>query len=163
MTRFDRAVTLVMLAIFVAMVAVASTYPADARFMPFVIGFPAILLCLLQVAADWRAARRGKPLHDATPGEGDEIEFGASTLTAEITTWAYFVGFVTAVLLFGFLASVPVMVSLYLWREAQLRPVTALMAGCGFALAIHLMFERLLTFRLHEGFLTERLLDALAS
>ena len=44
--------TLVMLAIFTAMVGVATTYPPAARFMPFVVGIPAIALCLLQLALD---------------------------------------------------------------------------------------------------------------
>ena len=47
--------TLVMLTIFTVMVGVASPYPGDARFMPFVVGIPAIGLCLLQLFLDWRA------------------------------------------------------------------------------------------------------------
>ena len=35
--------TFVMLAIFVVMVGIATTYPEGARFMPFVVGIPAIL------------------------------------------------------------------------------------------------------------------------
>ena len=44
--------TLVMLAIFVSMVGVATAYPPPARFMSFVVGIPAIGLCLLQLGLD---------------------------------------------------------------------------------------------------------------
>ena len=46
--------TLVMLAIFLVLVGVASRYPAQARFMPYVVGIPPILLCLLQLIIDAR-------------------------------------------------------------------------------------------------------------
>jgi hypothetical protein len=52
--------TFVMLAIFVVMVAIATTYPAGARFMPFVVGIPAIMLCLLQIVLDLRASKQAE-------------------------------------------------------------------------------------------------------
>jgi hypothetical protein len=154
MLRFDTFVTVAMLAIFSTMVAVASTYPAGARFMPYVIGIPSIGLCLLQLAADIRRSRRAP----VAPAETNDEPI---SVTTELVTWAYFVAFVGAVLLFGFLVSAPFLVTIYLWREAKVRPVYALAAGCGFTMALHLMFERLLTFRLHEGFVTEWVLDRL--
>ena len=59
MKRSSFVMGLIMLAIFCAFVAIASGYPADARFMPFVVGIPAIGLCLLQIALD--AGRRPRP------------------------------------------------------------------------------------------------------
>lgn len=158
MLRFDTLVTVTMLAIFSTMVAVASTYPPGARFMPYVIGVPSIGLCLLQLAADIRRSRQFRHAPVA-PAEPDEEPVSVET---ELVTWAYFLVFVCAVLLFGFLVSAPFLITLYLWREAMVRPVYALVAGCGFTLALHLMFERLLTFRLHQGFVTEWVLDRLA-
>ncbi len=155
MQRFETLVTLTMLAIFSGMVAMASTYPAGARFMPYVIGIPSIGLCLLQLALDLRRSV-GVP---AAPVEADEEPV---EIAAELKTWAYFVVFVGGVLLFGFLVCAPFLVTIYLWREAKVRPTYALIAGCTFTLALHLMFERLLTFRLHEGFVTEWLLDSLS-
>ena len=49
--------TLLMLVIFTGMVLVAKRYPAGARFMPFVVGFPAIALCMLQLFLDARERR----------------------------------------------------------------------------------------------------------
>ena len=54
MNRSSLVMTLVMLTIFAVMVFIASGYPANARFMPFVVGIPAIGLCLLQLLLDIR-------------------------------------------------------------------------------------------------------------
>lgn len=159
MLRFDTLVTVTMLAIFVGMVGVASAYPPGARFMPYVIGIPAIGLCLLQLLADLRRARRPSPA--ATP-ELIEDDEQPVEVAAELKTWAYFLLFVGGVLSLGFLICIPFLVTIYLVREAQVRPTYALMSGLGFAVAVHLMFERLLTFRLHEGFVTQWVLDRLA-
>ncbi|MFN4128795.1 MAG: tripartite tricarboxylate transporter TctB family protein, partial [Paracoccaceae bacterium] len=146
-----------MLAIFAGMLAVAFTYPANARFMPYVIGIPAIGLCLMQLVADLRRAGKAQSVTDSSDADGEPVG-----LATELTTWAYFVLFVGGVLLFGFLICVPFLVTIYLWREAQVRPSYALLAGLGFTLTLHLMFERVLTFRLHEGLVTQFLLDRLA-
>ena len=42
------------------MVAISSTYPAGARFMTFVIGIPAVVLCVLQLVLDIREARHAR-------------------------------------------------------------------------------------------------------
>ena len=48
--------TFVMFAIFATMVYVSFGYPEGARFMPLVVGVPALLLCALQLFLDLRAA-----------------------------------------------------------------------------------------------------------
>ncbi len=52
MNNFSTWLTAIMLLIFATMVGIATQYPADARFMPFVVGIPGIALCLLQLALD---------------------------------------------------------------------------------------------------------------
>jgi hypothetical protein len=151
MNRFNTWVTLTMLAIFVTMVVIAAGYPARARFMPFVVGFPGIGLCLLQLTLDLRAARRER-LGTARPPLVKEDDFGRHTAWAEAVTWAYFVVFIGGVLAFGFLVAAPVLILVYLWREAKVRPLTAAIAALVFTAAMHLMFERLLGFVLHPGF-----------
>jgi hypothetical protein len=181
MNRFSTAVTVVMLAIFVATVAVAATYSEKARFMPFVVGIPGIGLCLLQLAMDLRVARRVRPTAaasgsargrrpqpDQVPSAGSPAASiaveapGALSVASEIRTWAYFVAYIGGVLLFGFHVAVPILVATYLYLEAKLSALAAGLAAAAFTLAVYLMFERLLEFKLHEGFLTQRLLDALA-
>lgn len=169
MDRLSTGVTLVMLTLFSVMVAVSFTYPADARFMPQVIGFPAIGLCLLQLALDLLGARKSRRFTAPRAGSGlapkgvamvEADELGPLTFAAEVRIWLYFLGFIGGVLLFGFILSAPVLVTLYLWREARVRLRNALAAAAVFTLAMHLMFHELLTFRLHEGFVTETILDA---
>lgn len=149
MGRFTTWVTLAMLAIFTTMVVIALGYPARARFMPFVVGLPAIGLCLLQLVLDLRAARRQRL--GLAPAPVAEEEFGRHTAPAELRTWAYFVLFIGAVLAFGFLVATPILILVYLWREAGVRPLTAAAAAAIFTLVVHLMFERLLGFVLFPG------------
>ena len=51
-------IAFVMFAIFVAMVAVALGYPAQARFMPLVVGVPGIAFTLLELIREVRHAAR---------------------------------------------------------------------------------------------------------
>ena len=170
MDGLSTGVTLVMLALFGTMVAVSFTYPSDARFMPLVIGLPAIGLCLLQLMLDILKARRRHTINTSTAQrdrprksvvlvEADEL--GPLTFAAEVRIWLYFVGFIGSVLLFGFILSALVLVTLYLWREADVRLRNALIAAGVFTLALHLMFHELLSFRLHEGVVTEYIMDTL--
>lgn len=140
--------TLVMLAIFVAMVAIAWQYPPDARFMPWVVGIPAIALCLLQIGLDWRAAARS--------------EASAIELSREAAMWGYFIGLVAGILVFGFLVTIPVFLALFIrrWGQASWRFALAL-AAAGSA-ALYLGFVKGLGVALHAGFLTEYLLERLS-
>lgn len=140
--------TVVMLAIFVAMVAIAWQYPPDARFMPWVIGIPAIALCLLQIALDWRAAARS---------DAEAIEF-----FREAAMWGYFAGLVAGILVLGFLVTIPVFLVLFIrrWGRAGWRFALGL-AAAGSAV-LYLGFVKGLGVVLHAGFLTEYLLGRLS-
>ena len=93
MNSFSTWLTAIMLLIFATMVAMAFQFPAGARFMPFVVGFPGIALCMLQLCLDgmrvpggrfstyrFRSApKAGRPAELA----GDDLpEFGAHTVAA---------------------------------------------------------------------------------
>ncbi len=145
MDRVSTAVTIVMLAIFATMVAVALTYSTSARFMPLVVGLPAIVLCLIQLAVDLSGRRR----RSAKASETREL--GPHTRAAEIRNWAWFAGFIAVVLLIGFQLAGPLLVFGYLWREAGVRPGRAALAAALFAAWIHGMFVVLLGFELHGG------------
>lgn len=161
MNRFSTGVTVLMLAIFAAMVLMALAFPANARFMPFVVGLPGIALCLLQLALDLRAGRRARAAAVGLPQEGDGEEFGRHTARMEVASWLYFLLFIGGVLLAGFLVAAPLLVALYLRREAGVRWSRALPAAGAMALVMHLLFQQALGFRLFEGFLGEGLHDAL--
>jgi hypothetical protein len=143
--------TVVMLSIFVVMVGIASQYPPDARFMPFVAGIPAIALCLLQLALDFRDSHRVKA---PTPAAG-----GGSTLRREIILWSYFIGVIGGVLLFGFLLTIPVFVVVFLrhWARASWRFALGLTAAA--SVILYLVFVQGLGVALHPGFVTEHVLE----
>lgn len=143
--------TVVMLAIFVVMVGIASQYPPDARFMPLVVGIPAIALCLLQLALDVRGLLRVKA---PAPAGG-----GGSTLRREFIMWGYFLGVIIGVLLFGFLLTIPVFLVAFLrhWAQASWRFALGLTAAA--SVVLYLVFVQGLGVALHAGFVTEYLLE----
>lgn len=147
-----------MLAIFVVMVAIATQYPPQARFMPLVIGIPGIALCLHQLIAEIRG--RGKPPagipEPAVDGPGV-----AGENRREIVIWAYFIGLVASLILFGFWPTIPIFILLFLrfaagegWRFSF---------GLAFsgAAILFLVFHQGLGVVLHNGFITGYLLNQL--
>lgn len=141
----------VMLAIFVAMVGIALQYPPDARFMPLVVGVPAIALCLLQLGLDFRDSARSEAPAD-----------GAIELRRELVMWAYFIGLLAGILVFGFLLTIPVFVVVFLrhWAQASWRFALGLTAAA--SLILYLAFVQGLGVALHPGFVTEYVLDRLS-
>lgn len=169
----------VMLAIFTTMVAVSSTYPAGARFMTFVVGIPAIALCLLQLAIDlreWRSAAAsasgGKPAGAARPeasmqGGANVPSVTVETYTPEVVrreiiVWAYILGLVGSILLFGFYVSVPVFLVVFLRFFAETTWRFAVMLTLGASAFMYVLFEYVFRMPLHIGFITERLMDLIS-
>jgi hypothetical protein len=179
--------TVVMLAIFAAMVAVAGGYPAEARFMTYVVGIPALGLCVLQLLLDLRERRRPAPVADersaleeaearASRLLGHEVRLdvtrepaapmtadgdGAGTLRRELIVWGYFLGLIAAILLFGFRLAVPLFLVAFLrfFAKASWRMTLALSAAA--AVAMLVAFERALGIQLHSGFATDWILERL--
>src|SRR5690348_11500383 len=110
MNTFSTWLTVLMLAIFTAMVAIAMDFPEGAALMPLVVGIPGIALCLLQLALDYkRAAGLSTYRFRTAPKAGkpedfvaEEPEFGPKTVKQEVVVWTYFIAFIAGVLLFGF-------------------------------------------------------------
>jgi hypothetical protein len=180
--------TLTMLVIFIVMVGVASTYPAEARFMPFIVGIPAIALCLLQLALDLH--RRRAPAVDNTEDPlkqaedqvariaGRRVQFDMPSENAmftettldervrvrrEIIVWGYFLGLIAGILLLGFRIAIPVFLVTFLRFQAGTRWRSALLYGGLGALVMYLLFEKVLRVSLHTGFLTDLIVSRLGS
>jgi Tripartite tricarboxylate transporter TctB family len=180
--------TLTMLAIFTVMVGVASTYPPDARFMPLTVGIPAIALCLLQLALD--LYRRRTPESDEAGDAlkqaedqvariaGRRVQFDMPSENAlfteathderervrrEIVVWGYFLGLIAGILLFGFRIAVPVFLIAFLRFQAGVSWRSALLYGGLGALAMYVLFEKVLRVSLHAGFLTEPIIGWFAA
>ena len=171
-----------MLAIFTVMVGVAATYPPEARFMPFIVGIPAIALCLLQLALDlYRRRAPGSRRRPATRSSRRRTRSRASPAAAcsstcrrrtrcspraphderervrrEIIVWGYFLGLIAGILLLGFRIAVPVFLIAFLRFQAgdELAQRAALWRRSARSRCI-VLFEKVLQVSLHTGFLTD--------
>jgi Tripartite tricarboxylate transporter TctB family len=168
LNNFSTWLTAIMLLIFSTMVGIATQYPADARFMPFVVGIPGIALCLLQLALDavrahdghlsrhfQTAPKAGKPIETVA---AELPEFGGHTAKRELRMWGYFVAFIAGVLGFGFYVSIPIMLVTFLRRDAGASWRSALLLGIGATAVLYVMFGVILQIRLHPGFVTPLIL-----
>jgi len=174
--------TLVFLAIFGVMVALAIGYPAGARFMPLVVGIPAIALCLLQLALDARERRHSgeagdglseieKAQQQVSRAVGRPIHFDVGSILLpektldprvqvrrELIAWTYVFAFIGAILLFGFHVAVPLFLFSFLIFQAKARLLTAVGLTALATLVLFFAFEKLLRISLHPGFLSEPIL-----
>ncbi len=181
--------TLVMLVIFVTMVWIAAGYPEGARFMPFVVGLPAIGLCLLQLVLDARERRRtaerldaqgrfakaeasvsrmvGRPVefevaHAPLPVVESEPEMAPREMVRrELILWDWFLAFIAGILLFGFWATIPVFLVAFLRVQARASWASALLLGLGATAVLVGTFEFAFRLDVHPGFLTEYLRERL--
>jgi hypothetical protein len=175
--------TLALLAIFVVMVAVSSRYPAGARFMTFVVGLPAIALCLLQLTLDARDRARasnggrgpseleiaqrqvsqkvGHAVHfdvaQTGLGNGEPALDPRTKVLRELTVWSYFLALIAGILLFGFHLAVPVFLLAFLRFYAKAKWTTAVSLTAMASLVIYFAFEKVLRMPLHPGLLSDQI------
>lgn len=156
--------TLFMMAIFLAMLAIASTYPAGSRFMVLVVGIPAVALCLLQLIIDFtRGPSNKKPFSEAGLGENDEDEMPPSVMVKrEIIVWGFFLSFIAIVLFFGFWVAVPLLLFTFLWLQAGVGFLKSFLTAAIATPVLFVFFEKLLETQLHRGFWTPQILEELA-
>ncbi len=173
--------TIAMLAIFLIMVGIASTYPPGARFMPFVVGVPAIMLCLLQMVLDARNARQAPEPKDrrsemeiaeerVSQMTGRQLTFEAVHLAPEITVsenptgvressewriWGYVLALIAGLLFFGYMATIPIFLLLFLRWQARCSWARAATYAAIGASTLYLIFIYTLRFQFHQGFITE--------
>lgn len=145
---------LVMLGIFASMVLIAGTFPEKARLLPWVIGIPGTILCILQLGFDLAAARKGEPLpKDAHEGAADDEAPAEGRVRRELTLLGYFVGLVAVILLIGFWLAAPLFLIAFLrFHEGESWRFTLALTAGGW-LALYLIFDKILGILLHEGFL----------
>ena len=175
--------TVVMLAIFTVMVAISSQYPAGARFMTFVVGFPAIALCLLQLVLDlreWRkeAARAGVGETPGVPGSGMPVDpslqmqmnenglaveaYSPEAVRKEIIVWGYILALIGSILLFGFYIAVPIFLVVFLRFYARASWPMTILLPAAVSVFLYLMLGYVFRMTLHSGFVTEYLLDRIS-
>lgn len=179
--------TVLMLVIFTTMMLIASRYPAGARFMPFVLGFPAIALCLLQLVLDARDRRRANAPMSTPAGEAEKIaeqqmskavghdvhfdvpadpEAGIALapreeIRREAIVWAYFLGLILGIIFFGFHLAVPAFLVLFLRYRANTSWRFTIILTASVTIFLFAVFEYVLRISLHSGFITDRVREAL--
>ena len=131
------AVAITLFALFVGMVAAASTYPTQARLVPLVFGIPAALLALWQLRAEVSSFTRVRGRADSVPA----------------TLWL--AGFAGMVLAGGFVAggTLAVMACQRFWLKESWRVTVS--GGFAAWLITFVGFEQLLGVLLFRGWLWE--------
>ena len=173
--------SLVMLAIFAVMVGIATQYPPQARFMPFVIGIPGLVMCLIQLVLEIRNARSGAKDEDDSKSEmkkaeeevaritGRKMDFreaeGAAAMVVEesregrgrreIIMWGTFLALIAGILLFGFWVSVPLFILTFLRFYAERTWRFSLLLTVIATTIFYCAFVLGLKVVLHEGFVVE--------
>ncbi|HXF54442.1 MAG TPA: tripartite tricarboxylate transporter TctB family protein [Hyphomicrobiaceae bacterium] len=160
-TSSNSNMTVGLLVIFTVMVAISSQYPAGARFMTFVVGLPAIALCLLQLALDARERRLGDAVGrqstQAAPSSQPDTASAAAVHDPrkELIVWGYFLALIAGVLLFGFYATIPVFIASFLRFQARASWLMSLGLAAAAGAVVYGAFEHVLRVPLHSGFLTD--------
>lgn len=143
----------VMLLIFAGMVAIALTYPAQARFLPLVIGLPGAILCAAQFLMDLLGGR------EPPSPEIEKREITPEEIRREAKMFAWLAVYFAVVLLFGFLLATPMLLFAYLrFAERESTILSLIAAGAGLAV-IYGVFVELLGLTVFQGFLIERFLS----
>jgi hypothetical protein len=138
--RPDLLVATLMVAVFAAMAAGASTYPIAARLLPLTVGVPACALALWELIAQWRTTQ---PVAPARPAPG------------VVTGFLWLLAFVAMLICGGFLIGgvVAVTVVQHFWLKESWR--TAAIGGVVAFVVLFAGIERGLGQPLFEGLLIE--------
>jgi hypothetical protein len=134
------AISAIMLAIFAAMVGYAFTFPAEARFLPWVVGFPGLLLCAAQLIVELR----NPPEKNLEPG----------TTRRELVMFGWVAGFIASILLFGFIIAGPLMLAAYLWFDWREPPRVIAISAALCSAILYGVFEKALGMDLFPGLAT---------
>jgi hypothetical protein len=129
----------IMVVVFATAVLLSFTYAPDARFLPLVIGIPGLLLSAVQLVKEIRD--RPEPV---APIEERR---------REVRMFAWCIGFVAALVLFGFLYAGPALVAAYLYFSGREKWYMALAAAIFAWAVLYGIFEWFLGLPLFEGLL----------
>ena len=142
--------SLVMLAIFAGMVALAFGYPPEARLLPLVIGIPGTVLCLAQVGFDMAGAGIEAHVGETQGGAPD-----GRAIRREAALFGFLVALIARILVLGFWLTAPLFLIAFLrFHERESWRFTLALSAGGW-LALYLIFDQALGILLHKGFLIE--------
>jgi TctA family transporter len=139
--------TLVILAVIAFGVMTASEWQIQARLFPWVIGIPALVLCVCQLIADFiqrRGADDPGDLRGMMDLPVDRSVPTAVVVTRAVNTLLWMVGLFASIWLIGFIISIPLFVFLYLKFQAGEPSRVALISSVAMALLIIGVFHLVL-------------------
>jgi hypothetical protein len=131
-------VSAIMLVAFATAVGLSFTYAPEARFLPLVIGIPGLLLSGVQLIKELRE----QPAAPAVTPE-EHVREGRMFI--------WFIIFVGALVLFGFLYAGPALVAAFLYFSGREKWYVALAAAAFAWVVLYGVFERFLGLPLFEG------------
>lgn len=146
--RPQAVLTLVMLAFFGTLSAIALTFPPSAALMPLIIGIPAVILCLVQLFSDLRAGIIEGDTHSGG------YDAGHQRFKAELSMFFWIFAFLVGILAFGFVFAAPVLVLAFIWLGSREKFIYGLFGAIGTEVILYLVFDRLLGLTLFSGFVT---------
>jgi hypothetical protein len=177
------AIALTMFLFFAIAVGIALTYPAQARFMPLVVGIPGIALTLFELIREVRRVlTAGNGDNGGAGGSAIELPTDVSRLIGQTSVgveaetpkmtraeeqkreWIlllYFTLLIAGLLFFGFWITVPVFVLVFLREREKARWLTALAGAAATLAVLYFIFDRTLGIDLHHGFITEAIWENL--
>lgn len=174
---------LIMFAFFVTTVGVALGYPAQARFMPLVVGLPGIAFTLFELVKEVRRALIQTPTQESQ-GDTDNVKLpgdvsrliGKDSVAVQSESqhftpaelqkreWillAYFTALIAGLLLFGFWIAAPLFVAIFLREREKAGWIKATLSAAAVLGVLYFVFYRGLGIDLHTGFVTDWLMDRL--
>ena len=147
--RLEVTVSMTVLILLGLMVALATTYPAEVRLVPLVVGIPGTVLAAWQTAGVMRRAAGARP-SDAEREPGPERR-------PEARAFAWLAAFIAIVITGGLVAggTIAVLLAQRFWLRERW-PIA--LAGAGIAFVVtYVVFERMLGLVLFSGLLVEAL------
>ena len=146
--------TLMVLAVIVFGVVTASEWQIQARLFPWVIGIPALFMCVSQLIADLFRRRRADQTEDLRGMMDLPVDRSVPTSTVvrrAVNTLVWILGLFGGIWLVGFIISIPLFVLLYLKVQARESFKVSLVASGALALLITVVFHLVLNVPWIEG------------
>ena len=143
-------VSAVMVVIFALMIGEAIQLRPGARFAPLVVGIPALIMALVQLAAEVRALA-SRPRQTADRTSRPRLARRQEETRNALILMGWFTALVMLTVLLGVLIAFSVIVFGFLWQNQKDRLGVAVAIAAGFTATIYGVFDQLMGLRLWTG------------
>ena len=140
----------VMVVIFALMIGEAVQLRPGARFAPLVVAIPALIMALVQLAAEVRAVA-SRPRQTTDPASRPRLARRQEETRNALILMSWFTALVMLTVLFGVLLAFPVIIFGFLWQNQKDRLGVAVAIAAGFTATIYGVFDQVMGLRLWTG------------